>query len=73
MCSSLSAQLSLVCLAIEELAEHSAGGEGALAERKHAQGVGEAEDHIAARLAAIWAMVADADPELARRLPGYMI
>jgi hypothetical protein len=26
----------------------------------------------AARLAAIWEMVADANPELARRLPGYL-
>ena len=25
-----------------------------------------------ARLATIWAMVAEADPELARRLPGYL-
>jgi hypothetical protein len=25
-----------------------------------------------ARLAAIWEMVADADPELAKRLPGYL-
>ena len=73
MCSSLSAQLSLVCLAIEELAERSAGGEGTVAERRNVQDVGEADDHCAARLAAIWAMVADADPELARRLPGYMI
>ena len=29
-------------------------------------------DDTAARLAAIWEMVADADPELARRLPGYL-
>jgi len=27
---------------------------------------------LATRLAAIWAMVADADPELAKRLPGYL-
>jgi hypothetical protein len=25
-----------------------------------------------ARLAAIWEMIADADPELAKRLPGYL-
>jgi hypothetical protein len=30
-----------------------------------------AADDIA-RLAAIWRMVADADPELAKRLPGYL-
>jgi len=27
---------------------------------------------VARRLAEIWAMVADADPELAKRLPGYL-
>lgn len=31
----------------------------------------ETADDIA-RLAAIWEMVADADPELAKRLPGYL-
>ena len=30
------------------------------------------EDADIARLAAIWEMVADADPELAKRLPGYL-
>jgi hypothetical protein len=29
-------------------------------------------DDTAVRLAAIWDMVADADPELAKRLPGYL-
>jgi hypothetical protein len=29
-------------------------------------------DDDIARLAAIWEMVADADPELAKRLPGYL-
>jgi len=32
----------------------------------------QAGDDVAERLAAIWAMIADADPELARRLPGYL-
>jgi hypothetical protein len=73
MCSGTSAQLSRVCLAIEELADHSAGGDGTLAERRHTRDDPGADDYIATRLAAIWAMIADADPELARRLPGYMI
>jgi hypothetical protein len=30
------------------------------------------DDGDIARLAAIWEMVADADPELAKRLPGYL-
>jgi hypothetical protein len=33
---------------------------------------GERDDADIARLAAIWEMVADADPELAKRLPGYL-
>lgn len=33
---------------------------------------GERENADIARLAAIWKMVADADPELAKRLPGYL-
>jgi len=30
------------------------------------------EDALAARLAEIWAMVAEANPELAKRVPGYL-
>jgi hypothetical protein len=30
------------------------------------------EDALAARLAEIWGMIAEADPELARRVPGYL-
>ena len=30
------------------------------------------DDALRARLAEIWAMVAEADPELARRVPGYL-
>ena len=30
------------------------------------------EEALAARLAEIWAMVAEANPELAKRLPGYL-
>jgi hypothetical protein len=33
---------------------------------------GASDDALAARLAAIWAMVAEADPELAKRVPGYL-
>jgi hypothetical protein len=29
-------------------------------------------DALAARLAEIWAMIAEADPELAKRVPGYL-
>jgi hypothetical protein len=72
MCSSTDAQLDRVCLAIEELADCSAGDRITLAERSQTHDDREAGD-VATRLAAIWAMVADADPELARRLPGYMI
>jgi hypothetical protein len=59
-------------------------GSGSEAEAEAAGGAGQdgtgaggrgtepgAADDIA-RLAAIWKMIADADPELAKRLPGYL-
>lgn len=67
MCSNANALLIQVCLAIDELARRSASREGGAA-----GGPGETPDEITARVAAVWAMVADADPELARRLRGYL-
>jgi hypothetical protein len=87
MCSSGGGQLDRICRAIEELAdrsgtEGSAGVEprqaaGAQPGRPTAEGASGtvAEDDLAvqlARLAAIWAMIAEADPELAKRLPRYL-
>jgi hypothetical protein len=77
-------QLGRICRAIDELAADSAGqGEGAgqpeaarrteAADQAEAAGQAERDDGgDIARLAAIWEMVAAADPELARRLPGYL-
>jgi hypothetical protein len=83
MCSTTGGQLARICRAIEELAGRSGTGGSTAAET--AAGPGEAaalgpddtgaQDDLAARLArlaAIWAMIAEADPELARRLPGYL-
>jgi hypothetical protein len=83
MCSNASGQLARICRAIEELAGRSATGgnadAGTSAEPGETAASGsddtDTEDDLAARLArlaAIWAMVAEADPELARRLPGYL-
>jgi hypothetical protein len=83
MCSDTGGQLARICRAIEELAGHSVTGgnadAGTAAEPGEAAAPGSddtaAEDDLAARLvrlAAIWAMVAEADPELAKRLPGYL-
>jgi hypothetical protein len=83
MCSNTSGQLARICRAIEELAGHSVTGDnasaGTAAEPGEAAAPGPddtaAEDDLAARLArlaAIWAMVAEADPELAKRLRGYL-
>jgi hypothetical protein len=63
MCSTMGERLATVGSAIDELA-----AEAATAAR--AGQSGHAGD-IADRLARLWAMVADLDPELARRLPGY--
>jgi len=51
-----------------------AGSAGRAKEIDGAPGFGRsaAGDDVADRLAAIWAMIADADPELARRMPGYL-
>lgn len=83
MCSNTGGQLARICRAIEELAGRSATGDntgaGTTAEPGQAAAPGSddtgAQDDLTARLArlaAIWAMVAEADPELAKRLPGYL-
>jgi hypothetical protein len=83
MCSSGGGQLARICRAIEELADRPVAGGSAAAVVAAESGqvmASESGDVVAgddlaawlARLAAIWAMVAEADPELARRLPGYL-
>ena len=67
MCSTTAARIALISGAIEELA-----GRGAVIGRAPAVGTTAAGDDMADRLAAIWAMIADVDPELAKRLPGYL-
>lgn len=58
MCSTVEERLALIGKAIDEVAAAaSAPGAGL--------------DELAARLAQIWAMVADIDPALAGRLRGY--
>jgi hypothetical protein len=83
MCSTNGGRLGRICRAIEELAARSdsdddaAGGaapnaaEGGTARAGGDRAAGQDDGDIA-RLAAIWEMVADADPELAKRLPGYL-
>lgn len=67
MCSTSSARLAAVCRAIEELADRSAVRSGATGEQP-----GENADDIPARLAAAWALIAAADPHVARRVAGYL-
>jgi hypothetical protein len=67
MCSMDGGRLGEICRAIDELAARGDGAaqvEAARPERR--------DDADLTRLAAIWAMVAAADPELAKRLPGYL-
>ena len=79
MCSTNGGQLGRICRAIDELAASSAGTEDAAggpasADREGgtARAADGRDDPDITRLAAIWQMVADADPELAKRLPGYL-
>ena len=58
MCSTVEERLALIGKAIDEVAAAARTPDAAL-------------DDLAARLAQIWAMVADIDPALAGRLRGY--
>ncbi|MGD0373674.1 MAG: hypothetical protein ABSB01_03675 [Streptosporangiaceae bacterium] len=60
MCSTTDELLARLSRAIDDLAADSRG-----------QACASAADHVADRLADIWAMVAELDPELGRRLAGY--
>ncbi len=75
MCSITAAQLARIIRAIEELAGHPGAGE-VTADAGQASaadgGQAAADRDLAARLAAVWAMVAEADPELAKRVQGYL-
>ncbi len=59
MCSTVEERLALIGKAIDEVAAAAAAAPGG------------GLDDLAARLAQIWAMVADIDPALAGRLRGY--
>ena len=72
MCSNVAARIARICAAIEELAGPLGEQDGLSAAVGEAAGPGSADDEVVGRLAAIWAMIAEADPELARRLPGYL-
>ena len=63
VCSTTDECLDRICRAIDELAGTAAKPSGPTADDAAAP---------VARLAAIWEMVADANPELAKRLPGYL-
>ncbi len=83
MCSITAAQLARIIRAIEELAGHPGAdevtadaGQASAADGSRAApgdgGQAAADRDLAARLAAVWAMVAEADPELAKRVQGYL-
>jgi len=61
MCSNMEARIAAVGEAIDEVAAALQAGAAS----------GASLDDLAGRLAQIWAMVAELDPGLARRLPGY--
>jgi hypothetical protein len=77
MCSTTGEWLGRICRAIDELADTTADPGADTASRRGADTAVEPSqpttaDDTVARLAAIWEMVADANPELAKRLPGYL-
>jgi hypothetical protein len=68
VCSTTEARIAQICRAIEELADSSSEPGCELAP----SAASTAEDHRPERLAAIWAMIADIDPDLAKRMRGYL-
>jgi hypothetical protein len=65
MCSITDSRLAMIGTAIDELAE------AARAEAAHPRAALDASGTMAERVAGIWAMVAELDPGLARRLAQY--
>ena len=63
MCSTVEGRLAMIGRAIDEVA--AAASEGAVS--------GAGLDDLTARLAAIWAMLAELDPALAGRLRNYAV
>jgi len=63
MCSTVEERLALIGRAIDEVA--AVAGEGELSSARVAE--------LTARLAHIWAMIAELDPALARRMRGYAV
>jgi hypothetical protein len=79
MCSTKDDWLGRICQAIDELANTTADPGADTTNQPRADTAAgpsqpTADDAAApvARLAAIWEMIADANPELAKRLPGYL-
>ena len=67
-------RLAMIGAAIDELAKASraaSGSPGSGSPGGSAPDVPDASGTMAERVARIWAMVADLDPGLAQRLPGY--
>ncbi len=67
MCSTTSELIARLSAAIDELAAVSWQADAGNPARQARQA-----DEVADRLAQLWAMVAELDPELARRLPPYL-
>ena len=69
MSSTTDPRLAMIGAAIDELAEASRAASGSPG--SSTPGVPDTSGTMAERVARIWAMVADLDPGLAQRLPGY--
>jgi hypothetical protein len=72
VCSTTADRIARICAAIEELAGRPGEHDPTSAVASGMATPGAADDHAADRVAEIWAMIAEVDPELAKRLPGYL-
>jgi hypothetical protein len=76
MCSTTDQWLGRISRAIDELADTTREPGADTINQPAADTAAESSeptaDDTVARVAAIWEMIADANPELAKRLPGYL-
>jgi hypothetical protein len=72
VCSTIEDRIARICAAIEELAGNPGERDAVSMVAPGIAASDAADGQAAGRLAAIWAMIAEVDPELAKRLPGYL-
>lgn len=69
MCSTVELRLAEIRRAIDDLAAEALAGQGSAEHRVQA---GD-RDEVVGKLAELWALLAELDPDIARRMSGYKL